>query len=94
MSELQSVEEIALGRLYDLGIRSASYKWSISFVAMINSVKVVQEHGSRLPEAIKADLEIKFFYLFTHIENIQDMLRPNAIYEINKSLLTPEAPLT
>ena len=62
----------------------------ISFTAMINSVKVIQEYGSRLPEALRADLEIKFFKLFTQIESIQNTLRPNAIYEIEKPLLNQQ----
>lgn len=56
-SESETPETIAYLRLRDLGIRSgegeASYRWAIDYTAMLNAVKVVLQHGSRLPDDIK-----------------------------------------
>lgn len=70
-------ELVATQRLRDLGIRTgegeASYRWSIDFTAMTDAVKVVRNHGSRLPENIQADLQLKFFKLCKDMDSFTNM---------------------
>ena len=57
-----SPEMVAIRRLDELGIRSgegeASYRWGLDFTAMTDAIRVVRNHGSRLPEDIQADLQL------------------------------------
>ena len=84
-------EMVASNRLKDLGIISgegeASYRWSIAFSAMIDAVKVVRKHGFRLPEAIQADLQLRFFKLCKDMDSFANMWGPSVREEAKRQLL-------
>jgi hypothetical protein len=66
--ESMSAETMAYLILQEVDIKSgegeASYRWALNYKAMLSAVKDVEAHGPRLPEDLKADLQIKFFNLF------------------------------
>jgi hypothetical protein len=73
---------IAYHKLTDLGLAGEdkrfedSYRFSKDLLAMTDAVKIVRNHGYRLPEQVQADLHLKYFNNFKELNSFEDTWRP------------------
>jgi hypothetical protein len=72
------VEMVASLRLKDLGIEAgegeASYRWSIAFTAMVDSVNLVRKHLGKTPEWFQAECKLNYIICVSKWNRCGDLL--------------------
>jgi hypothetical protein len=83
---LADIGELGTSKEEDAGM--ASYRWLVNYKIMQTAVRVVLEHGSKLPEQIQADLHLKFLKMFKDLDNIQNTWSPVILEDAKRQLLS------
>jgi hypothetical protein len=58
---------------------------------MKHAIEVIHHHGSKLPETMKAEAVMKYFYSFRNLETVQDILKPSIQKQMQQQLIEEEA---